>query len=264
MRNFAITAACIGLHVALYAAPVGNPSFPQLLQEGYWIPLNSCINLRLGYEGDFISDALMKQTIEGKGHIDRYRQDTNSGVATINVFDRIDLYGVLGAARMYADWRFEDSDEMVNRIELETCYHFLWAVGGRVIIIKWGETIFGLGGRYNATDTSPTWVSFNGNPIPTDHTHLDWTEWQIDFDVSHQIDLFVPYIGVKYSSARAETGEFLIDIAQNGSQSLHMKNRTPVGLVIGCTLTTDKYFMLNVEGRLIDEMAATISGDFRF
>ena len=45
---------------------------------------------------------------------------------------------------------------------------------------------------------------------------------------------------------------------------VHFENRTPVGIVIGCSISNGKYFMLNIEGRLIDEDAVTISGDLRF
>jgi hypothetical protein len=264
LKSFAIFAAALGAGASLFGAPVGDPLFSRLLKEGYFIPDHSHVNFRLGYEGDFISDARMKQTVEGCGRIDDYRQDANSGTVTLNLFDRLDLFGVFGSARTCADWRYVYEDA-VFRVQLETSYRFLWAAGGRAIIFEWGQTVFGLGGRYNATDANPVWAAINGVPISTKGTRLRWNEWQIDFDVAHQIEIFVPYIGVKYSSSHTKVGNFSeAPIAGNGSGTLHMRNRTPVGLVIGCTLTTEKYFMLNIEGRLIDELACTIAGDFRF
>jgi len=264
MKFCLLTAALIGTGSILVAAPVGNPSFPQLLDEGYFIPVNSWANLRIGYEGDFVNDARMKQDEEGTGRVDNYQQDTNSASVTVNIFDRVDFYGVFGSSRVCSDWRFIDSSLSVNRVQLETSYHFLWAIGGRGIVFEWGNTICGVGARYNAASLKPTWTTINGLPIHTADTNLKWREWQIDFDISYKIDIFVPYIGVKYSSAITKIGDFSIDISCSDSGVIHMRNRSPVGLVIGCALTTGKYFMLNIEGRLIDERAAAIVGDFRF
>lgn len=263
MKKLLVSAAIFGIYSTLNAAPVGNPFFPEILKDGYFISCNSPVGLRVGYEGDFINDARMKQQEEGRGRVDNYTQDTNSAVATINFFDRLDLYGVFGSSRVCCDWRFATNIE-INRVELETGYHFLWAVGGRGIVLKWGDTVFGLGARYNAVSLKPTWTTINGQPIPTSGTRLQSKEWQVDFDVSHQIEIFVPYVGVKYSSALTKIGRFSMGISSSGSGEIHMRNRTSFGLVIGCTLTTGKYFMLNAEGRLIDERAATIAGDFRF
>jgi major outer membrane protein len=196
--------------------------------------------------------------------VDDYKQDTNSGTVTLNILDRMDLYGVFGSSRVCSDWRFTAENMTVNRVEMETSYRFLWAVGARVLIFEWGCTNLGIGGRYNATHLKPTWTTINGLPIPTTGTRLQWREWQIDMDISYPIEIFIPYLGVKYSNARSKIGSYSEAISSSGSGSLHMKNRNLVGLVIGCTLTTEKYFMLNIEGRLIDEQAATIVGDFRF
>jgi hypothetical protein len=86
----------------------------------------------------------------------------------------------------------------------------------------------------------------------------------VDLALSYRIEIFSPYIGLKYSDVRAKIGQFQTTIANNGSGSNVFNNRYPVGVFIGCSLTTGKYFMLNLEGRLVDEEAVTISGDVRF
>ena len=95
-------------------------------------------------------------------------------------------------------------------------------------------------------------------------TELHWRVWQIDMDMSYKIDIFTPYIGIKYSNVRSGVGFFPISISNSGLGINYFENRTPVGVFIGCSLSSGKYFMLNIEGRLIDEEAVTISGDFRF
>jgi hypothetical protein len=93
---------------------------------------------------------------------------------------------------------------------------------------------------------------------------MRWSEWQIDLDIAYKIDLLVPYIGVKYAKQFAKVVTASLPISNSGLKFLSMQSRQPLGMVVGCTLTTGKYFMLNVEGRLIDEQAVTISGDIRF
>ena len=261
MKKFTVSFFLISS--SLFASPVGNPSFPELLQQGFAIPENNWINFRLGYEGDFVGDARMTQTEESSGRVDNFKQDTNSGTVTLNIMDRLDLYGVFGSTRICSDWRFTTTGT-TQRAQVETNYQFLWAVGARASLYRWGCTTLGLGGRYSASDLKPSWIAINGTPAATGSASFDWMQWQVDLDLSYKIDLFIPYIGVKYLNAKVKTGTYPEAVSSDGSGSLHMKNRTPVGIVVGCTLTTGKYFMLNVEGRLIDEEAATISGDLRF
>lgn len=250
--------------VCASASPVGNPAFPQLIDRGFFIPSDSWFGLRMGYEGDFVGDELLKQTAEGSGRVDNYIQNTNSGTLTFTIVDRVDIYGVFGSSRMEADWRFSSAGGTVSRAQLQSKYRFLWGVGARGILYEWGCAILGVGGRYSSSILKPSWMTINGTPVSVSGGQVHWREWQIDLDFAYKIELFTPYVGVKYSNVQTKLNGFAVRIANNGVGSLHMESWTPVGVVVGCTLTTGKYFMFNVEGRLIDEEALTISGDIRF
>ncbi len=247
----------------LNASPVENPASPQLIRQGFFIPCDSWLGIRVGYEGDFVSDARMNQTTGGSGRVDNYTQNTNSGTATFTVVDRLDVYGVFGSSRMEADWRYSSAGT-INRAQIQSKYRFLWGVGARGILYEWGCAVLGVGGRYSSSTPKPSWLAINGTPVSVSGGRVHWREWQIDLDLAYKIELFTPYVGIKYSNALAKLSSFPEAIANNGSHSLHMQNRSPVGIVVGCTLSTGKYFMFNVEGRLIDEEAATVSGDLRF
>lgn len=248
---------------SLSAAPVGNAAAPGLIEQGFFIPKCWWGNVRIGYEGDFVSDAKMEQYAQGYGRVDSYEQQTNSGVVTFNILERADLFAVLGASRSNADWRFVDSANGVHRIEMETNYGFLWGVGARAVLYEEEEMCLTLGGRFETSSFLPSWLTSDGVPQSVSRGHVDWTEWQIDLDFSYTIDIFAPYIGAKYSHARTELSGFLYPISEKGSNN-QFKNRIPMGIVIGCGLSSGKYFMLNLEGRLIDEEAVTVSGDIRF
>ncbi|MDE3045031.1 MAG: hypothetical protein KGJ02_00070 [Verrucomicrobiota bacterium] len=263
MRKWVVLAAW-AVVAALGAMPVGDPAFPKIIQQGFFIPKSSSVSVRSGYEGDFVSDARFQQYNQGVGRVDSYQQDTNSGTVTINFLNRLDIYTVLGSSRVVSDWRFTDLAGIVHRVELETMYDFLWGLGARAILYEWGNVCLGVGGRYEQSDYGPVWMTVDGAAKSANGTLLHWSEWQIDLAISYAIDIFTPYLGVTYTNAKATLGTFTMAIAGDDSGNNSFKNRTPVGVCIGCSLSTSKFFMLNVEGRLIDEEAVTISGDFRF
>ncbi len=249
---------------ALHAAPVGNPAAPHILKEGVFIPYHSGVYGRVGYEGDFVQDARMKQIEESSGIVDRYTQTSNGAALTLNVVDRLDLYGLLSSSSTSTNWRYTNDSDYVVRIKLETPYHFLWGLGARAILFEWGNLTLGTGGRYEQTGTRLSSLTSDGIGESVQGTRFHWREWQVDLGLSYHIDILTPYIGTKYSSARTEVVHAHVPIAANGSSTTHFENRHVVGLIVGCSLSTGKYFMLNVEGRLFDEEAVSVSADIRF
>lgn len=252
------------LSMQLLSAPIGNPSAPRILEEGFFIPKKCWANVRAGYEGDFVFDGQMEQDEEGSGSVDRYTQTTNAGSVALNLLERLDLYGVFGSSRVCAEWRFSDMADRVRNAEIETSHNFLWAVGGRAILFTWGNWDLGFGGRYSALHNHVQWLTIDGSNASVAGARCRWREWQANVGVSYHIDLFTPYIGVGYLNVRTALDGLTSSIADLGSRRDHFKNRIPAGIYLGCTLSTGKYFMLNVEARLVDEEAVSLSGEFRF
>lgn len=251
----------------LHASPVGNPAFPRIITEGLFISNENLLNLRLGYEGDFVSDARLHQEKEGSGRVDNFRQNVNSAVITLNYSKRADFYAVLGASQFCADWRFEIVENnalTVHRAQMETLSQFLWGLGGRAIIYETSNLTVSGGGRYSFCEAEPAWITIDAINESVAGTNCRWDEWQLDLDFAFQIDLFTPYFGIKYSFVHTWLGPFSVPISMSYSGVNHFESRIPVGFFLGCTISNGKYFMLNVEGRLIDEEAVTISGDLRF
>src|SRR3990167_10229915 len=145
-----------------FSDPVGNPLNPEIMDEGFFISPSSWLNFRIGYEGIFVSDARMtKKTSDGK--IDNFKNDVNSGSLTLNLKNRVDLFAVLGASRVRADWRFDNSGTL-SRIELETNYKFYWAAGIKIILFQWGNTVISTGGRYSCAKPTISSVTLDGGP----------------------------------------------------------------------------------------------------
>lgn len=242
------------LSSSIFAAPVGNTSFPDLIERGFFSCGNQGLNFRFGYEGDFVSDGKMQHA----RRVDDYQQWTNSASITLNFLERMDLYSVLGSSKTKAKWRFE-AGEIIHRIQLETASNFLWALGGRAILYEWCNTSLGFGGRFSSCNYQPTFLNQDGVDYEVSGPKCEWEEWQINMDISYKIHLFTPYIGVKYDHARTNFSHFVIPLGRDT-----LENRTPFGLYLGCALSNQNYFMFNIEARLVNEEAVTVSSDFRF
>lgn len=253
------------LPFAVRGAPVGNTAAPEIIQQGFFSPRASSMSLRLGYEADFVTDARLGQYDQSSGRVDSYTQDTNSGLVTWNFVERLDLFGVFGKSKTEADWRFTNlANDQVHRIKLKTKGAFLWAAGARAILYEWNDLFLGMGGRYSASEYAISRVSNDGIAASPEGASLRWRQWQINLDISYKIQIFTPYIGTKYESVISKLRGFSTEISANGTGSNTFKNRSPVGLYLGCTLSNGKFFALNIEGRLIDEEAVTVVADFRF
>ncbi len=249
----------------LCAAPVGNTAAPSIIKEGLIFSSGNWIDLRAGYEGDFVVDGRVNQFDQGTGRVDRYQQQTNSAVITANIRNRLDLYGLFGSSKTKAKWRFENvAAETITLMQLKTRHNFLYGGGGRAVLFEWGKASLGMGGRYSACDYQPKSLSANGVEESVEGGEVNWKEWQVNLDLSYHIDLFTVYIGTKYMEAITRLNGFSVPVSASQTGSNSFKNRDPVGLYLGCTLSNGKFFMLNLEGRLIDEEAVTVSADFRF
>ncbi|MBU6384298.1 MAG: hypothetical protein KGR16_08320 [Verrucomicrobia bacterium] len=265
MRFFTYQCAVLVATAALHASPVGNTAAPKIIQIGFFTSCDSWVDFRAGYEGDFVADGKMKQSNQGQGRVDNYEQWTNSGTLTFNLLDRIDLVGVFGSSHTEADWRFEDAVAgTVTRIKVETETNFLWAFEGRAIVYEGCNTSIGLGGRYTSCNFQPNRLSSNGSIVSPEGSQFEWREWQINMDLSYSVHFFTPYIGCKYSHAETLLSHFATPISSSLTGSNSFKNRVPVGMYVGCAISNGHYFMFNLEGRVIDEEAVTVSAEFRF
>jgi hypothetical protein len=248
-----------------FTLPVENPSSPLFIKDGLTIPATSWVNCRIGYEGDFVSDGKMKQVKESAGRVDAFKIINNSAKITINFLDRIDTFCTLGAAKIKANWRCHPAPINFFRITTQTDYRFAWSIGAQAAFFEWGKATLSFGGRYFYTKPQVKQIAMNGDNIDITPSYFTEKAWQIDAGISYKIGFLIPYISATYLNNSAH---IVIDpplmIADNYSNTLHMKNRKNWGVTIGCGITNAKFFAFNIEARLVDEEAATILGEFRF
>jgi hypothetical protein len=253
----------IFLFKILEAGPCKNPAAPKIIEKGFFISPSKWFNFRAGYEGNFIYNRRFLQRATSK-RINKFEQDLNSGVFVINVLKRLDLYGCAGEGLIKANWIINTSDITFSYLELETRYKFAWAAGVKIIFFEWGDTSFSLGGRYSYTKPEIRWISKDGVVRNLEHCRMTFDEWQVDMGISYKIDFLIPYACAKYSRAKSKIAVTDIVISSDGRSELSLKNKNRFGMALGCTFSSSKYFMFNVEVRVIDEEAFDVSGEFKF
>ena len=215
-------------------------------------------------------------------------------------------------------------------VELYTDTAFAWSVGARAALWECGCATLGASFQYaqskpkveelnvlcNAAEfTINKPKGYVGQEFPLEITagteaatgtkdaSIDYHEWQASLALSYRLNMFTPYIGVKWSRASfdadmiriaqpklaqpileittwnptiagagsitADTGgstdNALADTLQIVSMQINkMKSRKSCGLAVGTTIVDADKYAVTVETRLIDERAAHVNAQFRF
>lgn len=212
-------------------------------------------------------------------------------------------------------------------VELYTDTAFAWSVGARAALWECGCATLGASFQYaqskpkveelnvlcNAAEfTINKPQGFVGKDFPLELTagtdaatgtkdaSIDYHEWQASLALSYRLNMFTPYIGVKWSRAsfdadtiriaQPKLAEAILQVTtlnptiagiggvisnnQDGElgdtmqivslQINKMKSRKSCGLAVGTTIVDADKYAVTVETRLIDERAAHVNAQFRF
>jgi hypothetical protein len=246
------------------AASSGNPASPKVVEEGFFFSSASSFSFRLGYEGIFVPDRKMRKESSSPRSINDFELYLNSGMCTLNILNRLDLFATYGKGKLKINWiNVEHSNELYH-LKMESNDHSSWSTGTKIIFFEWGNTCFSIGGRYLYFHPSLSYLSKQFLIFPTKKAKIRFKEWQTDLGLSYKADILIPYLCLRYSKAKAHLSINDLFISQEGLTSLKMINRDNVGLALGCSISSGKYFFLNSEVRLFDEEGFTLSGEFKF
>ncbi len=253
---------------SLYAMFIGNPAEPAVMDKGIWSKI-SCISFRIGSQGDWI----YKQRFEGKKFVlsddgiliaeethTKNQMTTYSGIATLNVVKRVDLYALLGSSKMQID------DILYARRE------FSWCVGAKTVFLKHKNFFFGADVKYFETDQKPRYFVIDGLPfnVVNDY-HSNYYELQAAIGMSYRISLFVPYIHATYIYSHITPSPPLVlvrfpnDVNEFADIEIPtLSSRKNWGMAIGFTLVDLGKASLGFEWRTINQNAVNVNGEIRF
>ncbi len=245
---------------SLFALYMGNPAAPAIIEEGFFFCKENWLAVKAGYQRDWVFDRDMKAVSKISGRMDDFEYLADQGVLTFNIIDRIELYGSAGAATFCASNRPTSG----VRNEYQTHDQFIWGIGLRGNFYDWKGLSFGIDGSYTRAQPTIRWLTANGAPVnPRGGSKLVFQEWQIGLGAAYQIDIFIPYLGVKYSNAYGRFKNLPSGFLPNGTH-FKTKNRRKFGMVLGATLSNGNRFAATVEARLIDEQAITLAAEIKF
>ena len=239
---------------------MGNPALPELVEEGIFFCKENVVAFKAGYERDDLLNGEMKAVNAFKGRMPQFNYIMDQGVLTLNLIDRFEFYGSVGAMKLQATQRVSQTELK----QFQSLRQFAWGVGARAVLFHWKNVLMGLNLAYSSAHPRFDLIETNGVPFEkTGGAKVKFHEWQVGLGFSYTLKFFVPYIAGKYRNAKAHfTG--LPQGFLAGRRSFDVKNRRKIGLVIGSSFSTTEIFQLTIEARVIDEEGYTISGDIRF
>ncbi len=237
---------------------MGNPGEPEIIDQGFFIPQSCSVSVKAGYQGDRVFDRLLRAHGKAHGRIDHFDLQMDQGVVMLNYLDRFEVYGLVGSMRSYF-WNRPKVDN--RRREFETHDTCTGGGGARLLLAQWGNTGIGVDGKIQYGKPAIKWIAVNGVSRASG-AHLTYREWQTSFAVFHTIDLFIPYLGVKYSNVHANVDG--LTSAVYPTSHFKMYNRRRFGMALGCTLSQGKKFELFAEVQMIDEQGVSFGGNIKF
>ena len=223
-----------------------------------------CIDLRLGFYGDYVFNRRLRgNTGEQTLTIQRVQLSTNAGLIVLHLWDRLDLFGTIGATKIVVTVK-------VGGFERNLSYFTdpSYSGGGRLTLLDWQGLYAGIEGQYFYTHVKPEQL-FSPGPT-TSFTSFgsrneDYNEWQVSLAAAYRFQdfahfAFIPYAGIQ-----------LARVQWNRAQNLVGTTRVPdliqqqtTGWALGVTGLMNDLIAVTVEGRWANEKALSVIGQLSF
>lgn len=271
---------------ATYALPVGNPSDASLLCDGLiWeghcgdfcdpcLSWCDAFSLRVGFYGDYVFNRHMQLDVANapERDIEHTQLFTNAAFIAGNFWDRFDIFTTLGSTNIFIDTNNKAFGfGGTGRFQIETTSAFSWSIGARGTIWECGCTSLGAEFQYFYTKPDIKRVTLDGEAsvYPGDGFDAKYWEWQFGIGISHRINVFVPYVAVKFAGSRLRFGDARFtfiedDEVERDGELFRTENKKFCGFAVGVSLIDCEKASLTVEGRFCDEKAVYVNGQIRF
>lgn len=244
---------------SVHGAPVGNIADPAILKHGVIVE-EGAVGFVGGLEIDVVGDRKLENQ---KGNSEFEFMGLRLG-ATIR--DRAVVYVLLGEGKADHGYTASGTD-----VRIETDGDLVWGVGCNLIVseneLRNGDkVIMGLHASYRKADLDVDKVtigstSFSGASLANTDAEWDFSEWQLAFAVSYQLEFFVPYIGVKYSDV---SGTAKVRDNSGAEYKVDFDPDRRFGFFFGGGLDIAERASLTLEARVLDETALTATCVIRF
>jgi len=241
--------------IPLLAAPIGNPSAPSALEEGFFISDTNWSHVQWGVLSDWLSQQrFCARTSSQRFELERAELwgDTQIGTIAWNIAERLNLQIELGGGRFQWQWKQMGTFGIDGFLSGGS----VWSGSAKLVVFEIKDTSLAADVHAGGWDWMKGHAALNGVPLPG-RVHAKLRYWQFAAALCQKIGLLIPYIGVAANRTR-------LTISRLESGIGWLRSRHTLGPFLGCTLTKGTDIALNVEWRGGFEQGATISGQIRF
>lgn len=279
MKKLLLTIFSVLFCGASYTLPLMNPKEASLLCDGvFWkdhcaTKSAPCLiwpdefSIRFGFYGDYIFNRQLQTDTSSKTAMQGSEIYTNAAYIAVNLWDRFDLWGTLGetSIQLTGDGTPFNVLGQGERFTLSTENKFSYSIGLRGTIWECGDTFFGAEFQWFQGCPAVSYMTSNEqNTVHLNNVTTNYTDWQIGLGVSHQINLLVPYIGLKWGTARMKFGNASVDINGTNYRLFNLQSSKVWGYAVGTSLIDCEEMSLTVEADFGNEIAMFANGQFRF
>lgn len=254
----------------VFSIAVGNPSDPGLYLNGVFTSNKKIASFRASYLYNNIYKSEYKSNVSLDAKTD-VKMKIFASILTLNFFNRLDLYGILGQAN-FKFLGIEDALEFNDS-------GFAWGGGFKLILYKGNSIDFSFDGKYFSTKQRFDFFIVEKLIYTLDEPfcqHLE--EIQGSLAISYKTPFLIPYIGATFLYT-LDTDIFpysrivphpLVSVLNRGKdkalfETREFKPQDYFGALLGISLIDkQKNATLNLELRLIDQNAFAFIGSFRF
>lgn len=235
---------------------VGNPYSPALSPEGFFIKSSF---LKTGFLYDYIFKGRYQdkfKTIDSTPT--NTKLFTQAAVVTINLFEKLDIYGIIGNSRLQLDQLFYANNNLS------------WGIGSKAILFQKGFFNTGLDVKYFRTKQKGDYFLIEKElAMLVGDFYFNYEEIQGSLSASYRGEFILPYIGVTYfySTLDPNTNKGLLQFSDNQLLDFYTSqavSRRKWGMVIGTTIVNCKNANVNIEARMFDQNGYNIFGEIRF
>lgn len=239
---------------SLFAAYVGNPAAPAIMNTGLFSMNNPFIKATTGYIFDYTSNKNYVVKNENPSVDPKFRQfalHTQTASASLIFLERLEIFGTAGGSKQSPS----TIDPSSFLVDYKGTYQFSWSVGTKVILLQWGKTYFCTDFTYFAIPSSQKsfFKFFNKLNLPLDLSEQKFNlrEWQIAAALASRFYFITPYAGTIYLRSRLHIN------SGPETESIDYYNKRSWGFFYGVTLSITGRLHLTFERRVRDEFSYT-------
>lgn len=240
--------------IPLFSAPVGNPTLPSLLEEGFAIPDTCWSNPQCGFSLDYLVQKRMRSCHSSKPLA--LRKGFISGTSEIGTFvwsirERFNIQLELGSGQFSWGWQQRGRNVLGS-----SRGGLLWGGDAKLIVFNVRDTSFALDAQAGGWDWMDGTSKTNGL-ASGDHVTSELRYWQLGAALTQKISLFAPYLGFAVNRTR-----FKVWRLPTGTGRMHARHQ--IGPFGGCSLSSGNRFLMGVEWRGWFEEGIAFSAQIRF